>query len=208
MAAGKRKIAVFAGAAFLLLIIVAGVFVRAYPEAFIRTGLGRAAGARLMRVGFVRTYIAGRPEILINPRTVALMLRETGMDDPGRFRDQMEAGRERLNWDALSPERKSRYFEGLYDAGRLPHTITFIMAMPEKHRGELVDFVAGQAREYRLNMTAEEAEALSARLNSPEGRRRLADSQRYYLTRLTPEQMHAISPIVDEIVLISVEALK
>ncbi len=192
----------------MLLLIGAGIMARAYPEAFIRTGVGRAIGARLMRAGFIRAYIARRPEILVNPRTVGLMLRETGMDDIDRFRDQLEAGRESLSWSSLSPERKSRYFEGLYDTERLPYTIGFIMSMPEEHRREVVDFVAGHAREYRVNMTAEEAEVLSARINSPEGRRMLSDSQRYYLTRLTPEQMQAIGPVVDEIVILTTRMLR
>ncbi len=204
----KRKIALRSLAAFMLLLIGAGIMARAYPEAFIRTGVGRAVGSRLMRVGFIRAYVARRPEILINPRTVGIMLRETGMDDIDRFRDQLEAGRESLSWSSLSPERKSRYFEGLYDPERLPYTIGFIMSMPEEHRREVVDFVAGHAREYRMNMTPEEAEVLSARINSPEGRRVLADSQRYYLTRLTPEQMQAIGPVVDEIVILAARMLR
>lgn len=183
------------------ILFFAAVFARVYPERFFSTRIGRSIGGRLIRRDFVRSYLGNRPEILINPRTVRFGLRRAGMEDIESFREQMQAGRERMEWDSLSPSRKRRYFQGVYDTGHLRYTIPFLMSLPEEHREEVVESVAEMIRTYRTDMTREEAVELHRHMNSPEGRRALSGAQRYFLTELTPEQFKAISPIVDEIVI-------
>ncbi len=203
---GRKKL--LAGvAALLFLFVLTGVFARLYPEAFFSTRAGRAVGAMLLRRDFVRSYVERRPEILINPRTVSFALRSQGLDDIENFRAQLRRARERMDWDSLSPSRKRRYFEGVYDSRNLKYGIPFIMSLPEEHREELVLTIADMIYDYRTEMTFRDEEELRARLNSPEGRRMLSESQRVFLTGLTPEQMEAVSPIVDEIVILAAQML-
>ena len=201
IAPGHKKTILVVLVSLAGLIFFTAVYARMYPEKFFSTGIGRAIGSRLIRRDFVRSYIGNRPGILINPRTVRFGLRQAGMEDIESFREQMRAGRERMDWDSLSPSRKRRYFQGVFDTGHLRYTLPFLMSLPEEHREEVVGFVAETIRTYRTEMTREEAVELHRHMNSPEGRRALSGAQRYFLTELTPEQFKAISPIVDEIVI-------
>ncbi len=204
----RRKPLLIAGACFAGLFILTAVFAGMYPERFFSNPAGRAIGSRLMRRSFVRSYLEKRPEILINPRTVRFGLRQAGVEDIEIFRERMREGRERLDWDSLSPSRKRRHFQRVYGVEHLRYTIPVIMSLPDEHREEVVEFVAGMIRSYRTDMNREEAAELHRHLNSREGRKALSGAQRYFLTELTPEEFKAISPIVDEIVITAARMLE
>ncbi len=128
---------------------------------------------------------------------IANELKETMLskDPKDMTRDERDQMRDMI--ERLSPETRKRLVREVM-RGRLEQMREETQGLSEEQKRERVDEAVKGMRERFSKMTAEQRSETRGRMNTPEGRERMAEALDFFYNEFTPKERQLLDPLVEE----------